>query len=397
MLPYFRRLEDDQDEGGDLHGRGGPIPIRRWTYEELGPLSQAFLDVVCRELGFAEVNDHNHPQSTGVGPMPTNGAESIRISTAIGYLLPARQRLNLTIRPHCLVDRVLFEGNRAAGVEVVSDGAKQRVYGKRITLSAGAVASPAILLRSGIGPRADLVALDIQPRVDLPGVGSNLIDHPQIRVTFVLKPGVHDVDVPGSQVVLRYTAAGSDEFNDMQLHMIRVRDVTAVPEILQLAGAPNVFMLMPALQRPRSRGRLALASPDPHVQPTITLNYLSDPEDMRRMVEGVRLGWKVGRSPAIRAFAERAVILTDEMVESDEAVEAFLRDTVSTIFHPVGTARMGPDGDETAVVDQQCRVRGVENLRVVDASVMPNIVRANTNLTCIMIGERVADWMRMEH
>lgn len=394
VLPYFRRLEDDQDEGGDLHGRGGPIPIRRWTYEELGPLSRAFHRVVCRELGFAEVTDHNHPKSTGVGSMPTNGAEGIRISTAIGYLLPARPRLNLTIRPDCLVDRVLFEGNRAVGVEVVSSGTNQRVYGKRITLSAGAVASPAILLRSGIGPRADLIALGIQPRVDLPGVGSNLIDHPQARVFFVLEEGVDDFDVPGAQAVLRHTAAGSDEFNDMQLHMIRVRDVTTVPEILQLADSPKVFMLMPALQRPRSRGRLALASPDPRVQPRIMLNYLADPKDMRRMVEGLRLAWKVGRSPAIRAFAERAVVLTDELVESDEAVEAYLRDTVGTIFHPVGTARMGPDGDELAVVDQQCRVRGVENLRVVDASVMPNIPRANTNLTCIMIGERVADWMR---
>jgi choline dehydrogenase len=402
VLPFFRRLEDDRDEGGDpssasgrgLHGRGGPIPIRRWTYEELAPLSRAFLDVVCRELGFAEVTDHNHPESTGVGPIPSNGTEGIRISTAVSYLLPARHRLNLTIRPHCLVDRVLFEGDRAVGVEVVNDGARQRAYGKRVTLSAGAIASPTILLRSGVGPKADLAALGIEARIDLPGVGANLLDHPLNRVMFVLEPGVDDGDYPGAQVFLRYTAAGSDEFNDMQLHIINGRDFTTDPEILQLAGSPFVFMFLPSLQRPRSRGRLALASPDPCVQPTIVLNYLADPEDMRRMIEGVRLAWTAGRSPAIAAFTERAVILTDEAVASDEAMEAYLRDTVGTTFHPVGTARMGPDGDELAVVDQQCRVRGVENLRVVDASIMPTIPRANTNLTCIMIGERVADWMR---
>jgi choline dehydrogenase len=150
------------------------------------------------------------------------------------------------------------------------------------------------------------------------------------------------------------------------------------------------------LQRPRSRGTLTLASTDPAVQPTLTLNYLSDPEDMRRMVEGVRLAWKIGKSPKIRAFAERPVILTDEMVASDAAVEGYLRETVGTIFHPVGTARMGPEGDRMAVVDAHCRVRGVDGLRVVDASIMPGIPRANTNLTCIMIGERVSDWMRGE-
>jgi choline dehydrogenase len=396
VLPYFRRLEDDQDaEAGDLHGRGGPIPVRRWKPEELAPLSRAFLDV-CTAHGFPEVADHNDPEASGVGPQPTNGADGIRVSTAIGYLLPARHRLNLTIRPHCLVNRVLFDGRRAIGVEIESGGATQRVYGRRMTLSAGAIASPAILLRSGIGPRADLEALGIAPLVDLPGVGADLIDHPLTQVMFVPKLGVYDATIPFTQVFVRYTATGSAERNDMQLYITNGLDFTAVPELVAITGSPIVFTFTPSLQRSRSRGRLTLASADPSVQPTIALRFLDHPEDMRRMVEGVRLAWRLGRSPAIRAFAERAVILTDELVASDQAVEGYLRETVGTIFHPVGTARMGPDGDERAVVDQQCRVRGVESLRVVDASVMPNIPRANTNLTCIMIGERVADWMRSE-
>jgi choline dehydrogenase len=161
-----------------------------------------------------------------------------------------------------------------------------------------------------------------------------------------------------------------------------------------VTGSPIVFTFTPSLQRPHSRGTLKLASADPTVQPIITLNYLADPEDMRRMVEGVRISWELGKDPSIRAFAERPVILTDEMVKSDVAVEGYLREMVGTIFHPVGTARMGPDGDPGAVVDHQGRVRGTEGLRVVDASIMPGICRANTNLTCIMIGERIADWMR---
>jgi choline dehydrogenase len=394
VLPYFRRLEDDRDaEDEALHGRGGPIPICRWKRDELAPLSRAFLEV-CKEQGFDEVADHNDPEASGVGPQPTNGADGTRVSTAIGYLLPARHRLNLTVRPHCPVSRVLFDGRRAVGVEVESGGETQRVFGRRITLSAGAVCSPAILLRSGIGPRANLEALGIASQVDLPGVGAVLIDHPLTQVMFVPKPGVYDEKIPFTQVFVRYTATGSTEKNDMQLYITNGLDFTAVPELVAITGSPIVFTFTPSLQRPRSRGRLALMSPDPRVQPAIQLNYLDDPEDMRRMVEGVRIAWRIGRSPAIRAFAERAVILTDELVASDEAVQGYLRETVGTIFHPVGTARMGPDGDTMAVVDQECRVRGVDGLRVVDASVMPTIPRANTNLTCIMIGERMADLMR---
>ena len=399
VLPYFRRLEDDQDapeDGeGNLHGRGGPIPIRRWKPDELAPLSRAFVEV-CKERGFAEVTDHNDPDQTGVGTQPTNGAEGIRVSTAIGYLYPARGRLNLMVRAHCLVNRVLFDGYRAVGVEVESGGTTQRVFGKRITLSAGAVASPAILLRSGIGPRADLERLGIASLVDLPGVGADLIDHPLVQLMFVPKPGVYDPKIPFTQAFVRYTATGSTERNDMQLYITNGFDFSAVPELVAVTGSPIVFTFTVSLQRPRSRGRLTLASTDPAVQPTIALNFLAAPEDMRRMVEGVRLGWEIGRSPAIRQFAERPVILTDEMIASDTAVAGYVRDTVGTIFHPVGTARMGPDGDRMAVLDQRCRVRGVEGLRVVDASIMPGIPRANTNLTCIMIGERVADWMRDE-
>ena len=395
VLPYFCKLEDDQDEGGPLHGHGGPIPVRRWRPSELVPLQQAYLDA-GQALGFTRVADHNHPEATGIGPWPMNQRDGLRLSTAIGYLLPARRRQNLTIRPDCLVSRVVLEGGRAAGVEIASAGATEIVRGRRITISAGAIASPAILLRSGIGSRADLEALGITPAVDLPGVGANLIDHPLASVALVPRPGVCQKTQPVVQVGIRYTAPDSGEWNDMQLYMISQADLTEIPAVMALVGAPMIFAVGVALQRPRSRGRVSLMSSDPRTQPRIELNYLHHPEDMRRMVEGVRLAWRVAQWPAIARHAEHIAILTEDMIASDEFVQGYLQMAVNTIYHPVGTARMGPDGDGGAVVDQRGQVRGVDGLAVVDASIMPNVPRANTNLTCIMIGERVAEWMRAE-
>jgi len=395
VLPYFCKLEDDKDESGPFHGRGGPIPVRRWKPPELVPLQQIFLDT-GRKLGFADVTDHNHPEATGIGPWPMNQRDGLRMSTAIAYLLPARGRQNLTILPDSLVNRVVLEGSRAAGVELASAAGPEVLRGRRIILCAGAIASPAILLRSGIGPRGDLEALGVACAADLPGVGANLVDHPLCSVALVPRQGVCAKTQPVVQVGIRHTAPGSPDWNDMQLMMISQADLTEIPALMALVGAPMVFAVGFALQRPRSRGRLSLTSLDPRTQPHIELNFLDDPEDMRRMVASVRLAWQVAQAPGIAERAERIAILTEDMIASDEIMQGYLQMAVNTIYHPVGTARMGPNGDAGAVVDQRGRVRGVEGLSVVDASIMPNVPRANTNLTCIMLGERVADWMRAE-
>jgi choline dehydrogenase len=396
VLPFFRKLEDDQDESGDLHGKGGPIFIRRWQPEEMTPISQAYMKALSR-LGFEEVSDHNHPESTGFGVIQMNKREGVRLSTAIAYLLPARGRLNLTVRGGCLVNRVLVENGRAVGVEVECGGEMQRVYGRRITLSAGAVASPAILLRSGIGPATDLRALGIEPVADIPGVGGNLWDHPLAMMPMIAKEGGWDYANPFVQILLRYTTPGSSEFNDMQIYPANHADVAALdPPIAEMLGHPVIQGIFVSLQRPRSKGRLSLTSTDPHVQPKLDLNYFADPEDTRRMIEALRLAWQIANDPEVRPFYDHIPIVTEELLASDEQMEGLLRATVGTTFHPVGTAKMGPPSDPEAVVDQECRVRGVEGLRVADASVMPTIPRANTNLTCIMIGERVAEWMKAE-
>jgi choline dehydrogenase len=300
VLPYFRRLEDDPVGAAELHGRGGPIAIRRWRRDELIPTQRAFFEV-CRRLGFPEVVDHNHPEASGVGPSPQNRSGRLRLSTAIGYLLPARERLNLTIRPHCLVDRVLFDNQKAVAIEVRSGREREWVYGRRITLSAGAIGWPVILMRSGVGPRADLLGLGIDPVVELPGVGAGLMDHPVTRLLLVPRPGRCDPETPLAQVVVRYTAPDSDEFNDMQLVMLSHVDVAAMggPEAVARVGTPLAIGLPVALERPLARGRVSLASTDPAAPPVIELNYTADPEDLRRLVEGVRLAWQVAHQPEI--------------------------------------------------------------------------------------------------
>ncbi len=394
ILPYYRKLENDRDAEGDFHGANGPIWIERPRRESWQPINQAFYDA-CREIGYAEAWDHNDPRSTGVGPWPRNRRDGVRISTAIGYLHPARHRLNLTIRPFCNIHRVIVEGGRAAGVEVECGGAAQTVRARRITLSAGAINSPAILMRSGIGPRAELEKLGVCCVVDAPGVGANLIDHVLAPVVAIPAPGApHDPQVT-NPVGIRYTASGSDEFNDMQMYVLNFFDKSLwIGSELDLP-VPSIA-LAPGLQRPRARGRVSLRSADPNVPAAIDLNYLGDPEDLRRMADGVRLAWRIMNGKRFAPYVKEFVNISAETVASDAAAADFVRANCGTIYHPVGTAKMGPAGDPMAVVDQYCRVRGVEGLRVADASVMPNIVRANTNLTCIMIGERVADWMRAQ-
>ncbi len=392
VLPFHRRLENDRDASGDFHSTNGPIWIERPRPAAWQPLNRAFYEA-ARAAGYADVWDHNDPESSGVGPWPRNRRDGIRISTAIGYLAPARPRLNLTIRPHVHVRRVLVENGSAIGVEVESYGEIQHVRGRRVTLSAGAINSPAILMRSGIGPRGELDALGIPCLVNLPGVGRNLLDHVMVFVQATPAAGIKHDPLVTNPVGIRYTAAGSEEFNDMQMYAFSIFDAALAPGGLADLPIPSV-VLAPGLQRPRSRGRLTLRSADPDVPPQIDLNYLNDPEDVRRMIEGVRIAWELMHSRQFRPFIREITNLNAEAVSSDSALAEFVKANAATIYHPVGTVKMGPDSDPMAAVDQYCRVRGVEGLRVVDASVMPNIVRANTNVTCIMIGERVADWMR---
>ena len=393
VLPYYRRLESDP-EGGDFHGTSGPVPIERPTVEQWQPIQGAFYEA-CRSAGFPDSWDHNLPDATGVGPWPRNRREGNRVSTNIAYLLDARGRLNLTIRARCLVNRILLEDGRAVGVEVDCGGELQRVYGERITLSAGSLQSPAILLRSGIGPKDKLEPHGIALLHELPGVGENLVDHFSSGVQALAKEGVeHDPSVV-TEIGLRYTAAGSPLFNDMQLACSTIFDreqVRGLTDTPRSAG-PS-FGVGAVLQRTKSRGRITLRDTDPATQPQLDMNYASDPEDMRRLIEGVRLSWQIMHGPELAPFIDRVVAPAAETVTSDELLAEYIRATVSTTWHVAGTCRMGPATDPLAVVDQRGKLHGLEGLYLADASIMPDVVSCNTNLTSIMIGERVAEWLR---
>jgi choline dehydrogenase len=404
VLPYFTKAEDDLDFGErsarpkHYHGSGGPIPVWRWRDEQLPPLQRAMFDA-CLELGFPRTEDHNAPGSTGVGPLGQNLVDGVRVSTALGYLSSARKLENLEIRPDTLIDSIVVEDGRAAGARVFAgEGAEAEVIAAdRVTLCAGSVGSPAILQRSGIGPADHLRTLGIPVVADLPAVGRNLRDHPTCLITFAPRPGVYDESLPVTQVLLQTTAPGSAEFNDMQYYLFNHVDLAGfAPHLHEAVGTDHVFMISVGLERPYSRGTVLIRSRDPREQPRITLHFLEHPEDLRRMREGMRTALRLARTPQLGLFTTGRMIPEPAVFESDEALDAFMIATADTHCHPMGTNQMGPQRDPEAVVDERCRVHGVAGLRVADASVFPGTVRVNPNLTCIMLGERVADWLLVE-
>jgi choline dehydrogenase len=394
VLPYFRRMEHDLDYDGDFHGTQGPLPVRRHSRETSLPVQEAFY-TACVDAGFPEDPDMNAPDSGGVGFWPKNNVDGLRVSTALAYLGPARHRLNLTIRPHVLVRRVLFEGVRAVGVEVESGGEVFQVAGNEIVLCGGAIASPQVLLLSGVGPGEQLQNLGIPVVHDLPGVGENLRDHPLVILLFQAREGVLDDTVPVLQAGLRFTAEGSSTRNDLYLIPIS----TASDRGSAFATIPGQALgtgIGVALENASTAGVLRLASPDPHVQPSLEYNYLSDAWDRERLRQGVRLVARLAQHPAYAALLRGRVTPTDAELATNAALDHWMLTHVTTQHHSSGTCKMGPATDPMAVVDQYCRVHGLQGLRVVDAAVMPDVVRANTNATVIMIGERAADWMRQE-
>jgi choline dehydrogenase len=392
VLPYFRKMERDLDFSGDFHGSNGPIPVRRNTRHTLLPVQEAFYQA-CLDAGFPTDADMNHPQSAGLGFWPLNNIDGLRISTALAYLNPARHRLNLTVRAHALARRIVFQGRRATGVEVESGGEVFTVEGDEIILSGGAIASPQLLMLSGVGPADQLVSLGIPVVHHLPGVGENLRDHPMVIVLFRARPGLLDDQAPVVQTGLRYTAEGSSTRNDMYIIPLS----TGSERGSAFTGGPGNLVgtgIGIALENASTAGRLCLTSADPHIQPALDYRYLSDPWDRARMRAAVRLVIKLTRHPAYQTLVTERLTPTEQDLTSDDALDAWLLTHATTQHHSSGTCKMGPASDPMAVVDQHGRVHGLEGLRVADASVMPDVVRANTNATTIMIGERMADLIR---
>ena len=393
-LHYLRVIESDTEfGGGDFQNNDGPIAVRRFKQEEMFLDQKAFY-AACRDAGFPDSPDHNAPDAFGVGPCPVNNPNGTRWSTALGYLSLARHRLNLTIRPNATVQQIIFECNRAVGVDVWSGGERFTAEGEQIILSSGAIGSPQILMLSGVGSADHLRSLGIPLVLDSPGVRQNLRDHPAICITWRTKKE-HPLDgMPARyQMALRFTAERSDVRNDMQVLL-----ESSATERIDRGGdrmEPTGIRMVGVLNLETSSGELRLTSADPNVQPFLDFRYFQDEKgfDIQRVRAVVRICVKLGEHSSFKDIIEERVEPTDEELATDDALDVFIKREVTTAQHIPCTCKMGPDSDPMAVVDQFGRVKGLEGLRIADASIMPNCVRADTNVTAMMIGERVADFI----
>jgi 5-(hydroxymethyl)furfural/furfural oxidase len=395
VLPAIRRAEDDEDFGSaPYHGCGGPVPVRRAPLDEWGAVDRA-LRAAALELGYGECQDGAAPGASGVTPLPACRRDGARFSTNDAYLEPARSRENLTIRGSSLVDRVLVDGGRVVGVRVTGKDGTEDLAAREVVLAAGAVHSPAILLRSGIGPAAALRELGIRVIHDLPGVGENLLEHPLASFVLTLDPTARAASAHAryTNCCVRYSSglAGTAE-NDMSVMCLNLFGTDDVGLSAGMIGV-SAFQSF-------SQGRLTLASPDPRVDPQVDLDMLRDRRDLIRMRDGVRRLRALAESSAVRSIVlavsadltGRALATLDD----DEAIDAWLLDWCLDSQHAAGTCRMGAPDDPGAVVDPDCCVLGVAGLRVVDASVMPLAPRTNPFLACVAIAEHAASRIRPE-
>jgi choline dehydrogenase-like flavoprotein len=409
VLPYFRLSEHNERIDNALHGQDGPL----WVSDSRSdsPLHQRFR-AAAQEAGFPLNDDFNGAEMEGLGSYQVTQKNGERWSAARAYLLPhLGRRANLRVETHAHVRRILFEGTRAVGVEYLQGGELRTLRARReVVLCAGAFQTPQLLMLSGIGPAEQLSRVGVRPLVHLPGVGRNLHDHPD----FVFGHHLPSLDVMGLTLrgglrlareawrfmrqrrgMLTSNAAECGGFlrtrpdlvaPDVQLHFV----VALLEDHARKLHRAHGVSCHVCLLRPRSRGSLTLASADPHAAPLIDPAFLSDPQDLEDMLAGFKLTRRLLRAPSLASVMTHDVFT--EGVETDTQIRAILRARTDTVYHPVGTCRMGSDDD--AVVDPQLRVRGLHGLRVVDASVMPAVVSGNTNAPTIMIAEKAVDLMR---
>ncbi len=405
LLPYFKRAEDNERGASEYHGVGGPLSVS--DTRSANPIIDAFV-AGATETGHPHNEDFNGAAQDGFGRYQVTQRNGRRCSAAVAYLHPASERPNLDVVPYMLVQRLLFEGTRAVGVEAVRLGVAHEYRAEReVILCGGAYNSPQVLMLSGIGPADALSPLEIPVILDQPSVGQNLQDHPatgfawghddeRSLLSAMTPEHVAEFDAHGSGPLTSNVAEaggfirtrGDLPAPDIQFH---ASPAMYVDEGLAPPSAEHGFGFGPCMVKPASRGIVAILSPDPTAKPYILHNYYSEDSDMQAMVDGLRVGLEIARAPALAPFVKRPYYDMPD-ADSDAQLRAHIRRTTFTLYHPVGTCRMGDDA--AAVVDPQLRVRGVEGLRVVDASVMPTVTRGNTNAPTIALAERAADIIR---
>jgi choline dehydrogenase len=403
LLPYFKRAEDNQRGASEYHGVGGPLTVSEGR--SLNPITEAFLDA-CDEDGRQRNDDFNGARQDGFGRYQVTQRGGRRCSTAVAYLHPAMERPNLTVETFMQVHRVLFESGRAVGVQAARAGELGKPHEFRaereVILSGGAYNSPQLLMLSGVGAAEPLTMLGIPVIADLPAVGQNLQDHSGSGLLWTHDEPVSLLTAASDANLATFASEGRGPLTSNGVEtggFLRTRDDLPAPD-LQFHAVPAVLLEEPIVEhgftlaicplKPASRGMVMLRSADPTVAPFIRHNYYSEDSDMKTMIEGMRIAAEIGARPALATYTSRLYV--EPASDSDVDLRAYLRQQTYTFFHPTSTCRMGSDAD--AVLDVDLRVRGVDGLRVVDASVMPSVVRGNTNAATIAIAERAADLIR---
>jgi choline dehydrogenase len=377
VLPAFKFLENMPTGDDAYHGRTGPLPIRQRTDRELTPSLRGFVEAAVAH-GFKRVHDFNGAEQNGADGYPVDVVDGVRQNVGLVYLTAGvRRRPNLTIRGDVTIDRVLFDGTTATGV-LAADGTVYR--GREVILSGGTYGSPAILLRSGVGPADELTALGIGVVADLP-VGQRLQDQPGYYNAYALAPGY--LEMTPAVGSLLWTASGEASGDELDLHV-------AVTHLMDGSLSPTggAIVLLPALVQPESTGTLKLASRDPGDAPLIDPNYLGTGRDARRMLEGVKLGRAIARSPVFAPFIAQELTPGDA-VAGDGTLAQVIAANLAVYGHPTSTVPMGGSGDPWAVVDSVGAVKSVSGLRVADASIIPEVPSSTTNATVIMLAERI--------
>ena len=399
VLPLFDMIEDDADTGRAGGPRwGGPLPVYRAPIETWGAVDLGLRDAALA-CGYAWKGDLNAPEGEGISCNPINSRGGRRVTTNDAYIEPARGRPNLDVRGEALVDRVIFDAGRAAGVRVrFGTGDWEEVRGREVVLAAGAIHSPAILLRSGIGPAATLKALGVPVRSDLQAVGNNLMDHPVLRATLNLKPAhaASGADARHTNCCVTYSShlAGGGERDMILIGYNHRGGISPEPGRSGALGA--------GLYDAFSRGKLVFTSADPDVSPLIEENMLDDVRDRIRMRDAVRRLAALCAQPAIAAlcdtmrFGDSGLTPAEAAALPAQDLDALMLQEAGDIQHAAGTCRMTAHEEPRGVVDPHLRVRGVAGLRVCDASIMPSDCRANLHFTCVMLGENLARMMRAE-
>ena len=375
VLPYLKRLETDLDFGHQpWHGDSGPIPISRYRNLEPTEIHMAALQAL-EAVGFLQVEDHNRPGALGVGRMPMSSRDGLRVTTALAYLPLGRTPPNLTIRSDAQVSKVIFEGTRATGVGLLDGTA---IDASCVVLSAGTYGSPPILMRSGLGPAEHLRSVGLPVRLDLPGVGANLVDHPAVDIDCGYRGAARAAPLLQSLATFHSSAVSRDAPPDL---MLWVRDPSP-PE------NPPQFTIDVVLLKPRSRGSVRLRSADPADPPRVELPNLREPSDVERLTEAYRRGWDVASRPRIRRLCADPLPAESG---NDHELRRSIRQAAYSDPHVVGTCSMGLSPENGAVVDGSGRVYGTERLFVVDASIMPTVPSGFTHIPTIMIAERLSE------